>query len=265
MLLGHHKKWTSNALSTAAINANRKEEIRIGCLVNDLCEITDEIYPFILPQEILSLVDTGSISSAYESKDAIYKSFGTMPFLFAGLAIYQSHFGSLASLHAMAKKKQESPETTQKEIISWFDFLNSVASGAVILAPQVRFYNNSPALRSMFFHCRKIEYRQIFDTEAQFAIKHRAIGMMCHLIQDLFTLSHCERNSGGEIRKFYSYEMQDKEKHKQSDHVAAWLEQELVKQCKLCVENAVQNIPYDCRPILVLSQDAQPADGGNFA
>ncbi len=262
MLLGHHTSWTNNALDAVDINADQKEEIRIGCTVNDLCEITNETYPFILPQQILSSVITAN--TVYESKDDIYQSFGTMPFLFSNLAIFQSHFGSLASLHAMAKKNQEAPDVTQKEISSWFDFFNILAVGSLAINPQARIYQDNAALRSLFFRCRKIEYRQLFDTENYLEIKSRAVGMMCHLIQDLFTFSHCERNSKNEIRKFFYYELQDKEKHKQGDHVAAGLDQELLTQCKLCIENTARNIPYDYKQILILSQDAQPSDGGNF-
>jgi len=265
MLLGYHKSWTENALDAATISVKKKLEISIGCTVNDLCEISNETYLFILLQDLASPAGTAVLSTPYESKDGIYQSFGTMPFLFGGLALYQSHFGSLASLHGMAKKPQELPQITRQEIISWFDFLNSVAVGSFTVKPVARFYNDSTAIRNLFFRCRKIEYRQLFDSEDPFAIKHRAIGMMCHLIEDLFTSSHCERNSNKEIRKFYSYELQDKTKHRLNDHAAIGMEQELAAQCKLCIDNTAKNIAYDYRPILTLSQDAQLADGGQFA
>ena len=265
MLLGYHKSWTENALHHTSINANMKREVSIGCTANDLCELTNENFLYILVKDIAATEVDLSSSAAYDSKDDVYQTFGLMPFLFGNLAIFQSHFGSLASLHGMAKAAQEAPETTRQEIISWFDFLNSVALGTVAIKPRERIYNSNTALRRFFFHCRKIEYHQLFDSEDQFEIKHRAVGMMCHLIEDLFTLSHCERTADNEIRKFYYYDLQDKDKHRHGDHAVAGLEQELSAQCRLCIENTAKNIPYDYKPLLVLSQDAQKSDGGAFA
>jgi hypothetical protein len=247
MLLQYHRQYTENALNHIQLDAKDRREILIGCTANDLCELTNEM------QTVL------------DSKDAIYHSFGSKPSLFLPLALFQSHFGVLASLHAMAKKEQEPPEVTKKDISSWFEFLNGVALGTIQINPTARIYEDNVSIRNLFFRCRKIEYWQIFDSKNIAEIKKRAIGMMCHLIEDAFTFSHCERNSKNEIVKFYYYPLQNMEKHKQGDHAHDSLAIELAKQCLLCVENIAKNIAYDHAPILVLSKDAQKSDGGNFA
>lgn len=264
---GYHKGWTKNALNAAAISAQQKEEISIGCTANDLCELTNETQCFIEPREIKApLAAAMTRSAAFESKDAIYSSFGNRTGLFSPMALYQSHFGCLTSLHATAKQAQEPPESTRKEVVTWFTFLNSLALGTITVDPEARIYKdkNNAAVRNLFVRCQKIEYSQLFDSKDQAEIRSRAVGMMCHLIQDLFTYSHCERNSKQEIVKFYNYELQDKEKHKKGDHVIAGLEKELAQQCKLCIENTAKEIAYDCVPILVLSKDARKSDGGIF-
>ncbi|MCW5200720.1 hypothetical protein VU07_02755 [Desulfobulbus sp. F4] len=247
MLLQYHRQYTGNALKRLQLDDKDKQEILVGCTANDLCEFTSDM------QIVL------------DSKDAFYQSFGTKPSIFLPMALFQSHFGNLASLHAMAKKAQESPEITMNEITLWFEFLNGIALGTISFSPEARIYENKVPVRSLFARCKKIEYWQIFDSRDISEIRKRAVGMMCHLIQDVFTFSHCERNSNSEIVKFYYYPLQDMEKHKKGDCAADGLAVELAKQCLLCVESITKNIAYDCAPILILSKNAQKSDGGSFA
>jgi hypothetical protein len=238
MLLRLHVRHTQNALKNVGIEPDKIEEIIIGSTANDLCEITNEGQIFIprfkIPHSIL-----GSI------------------------AFIQSHFGNLASMHSMAKAINESPLTTKSEITAWFQFLNQVALGTVEIEPDKKVRDANVTISEMFSN-HDIEYDQIFDSENEFKIKCRAIGMMCHLIQDLYTNSHCERNNHNEVVKFYCYQPQNKKKHKDGDQVMKGFEQELLNQCKNCIDSISSNKKYNFSQILLLSENVQSSDGGNF-
>ena len=246
MILSLHKSYTQNAVAEFGVDKNIGNEIIIGSLANDLCEFTNEGHNFI------------------KTKDAVFDIFGMKEKIFGSIAIYQSHFGNLASMHAMAKADNEHPEITRQEIAAWFDFLNGVALGAIPVKPDKRIGEDNTPISDMF-SSHSIEYGQIFDSEDAFGVKNRAIGMMCHLIEDLFTESHCLRDGHNEIRMFYFYSAQDKQKHKESDHAAGGLEQELQKQCNACIQSLQNNTAYDYGSILVLSGNAKESGGGAFA
>ncbi len=246
MLLPNHKGYTEEALRNVDIGTDIKNQIIVGSTANDLCEFTNEMQSLI------------------HSKDVMDGLVGSKEKAFGFSAIYQSHFGDLTSMHSMAKASGESPETTRSEIISWFQFLNGLALGSIVIDPDAKIGEDSVPIREIFSK-HTIEYDQIFDSEDMFEIKNRAIGMMCHLIQDLFTYSHCNRNSHNEVLKFYCYQSQNKQKHKEGDHVITGLKQELLNQCRSCVENISNNIEYDYGQILSLDNDAQDSDGGIFA
>ena len=245
MLLSHHKGYTEGALISSGISNGAAEQVVIGCTANDLCEFTNE-GQFFIP-----------------SKDDAYRLFGTKKSTFDSLAFYQSHFGNLAAMHAMAKVCDESPETTRSEIMAWFQFLNSLALGTIDIDPDAKIAGDNVPISGMFVN-QTIEYDQIFDTEDKFEIRYRAVGMMCHLIQDAYTYSHCERGGRSEVLRFYCYEPQDKQKHKDGDHVIPGYEEVLRIQCRNCVESINNGIAYDCNQILCLSNDVQNSDGGIF-
>ena len=245
MLLSHHKGHTEEALKSSNMSTEAAKQVAIGCTANDLCEFTNEGQMFIT------------------SKDVAYRTFGTRAAIFGSIAIYQSHFGDLASMHAMANACGDSPQRTKNEVMAWFQFLNGLALGTISIDPNAKIGSDNVPISSMFAN-HNIEYDQILDTEDSFEIKNRALGMMCHLIQDAYTYSHCERGADNEIRKFYCYQPQDKQKHKDGDHVISGYEEVLQKQCKICVEIIGRGIEYDCSQILHLSHDAKNSDGGIF-
>lgn len=245
MLLSHHKSHTEHALNNVGMDMTKKKEIVIGSFVNDLCEFTNEGQIFI------------------PSKDVAHSLFGNKKKVFGSIAIYQSHFGNLASMHSMAKTDNEPPETTKNEIMAWFDFLNDLALGVISIEPDSKIGEDNTPIAEMFSN-HSIEYDQVFDSENMAEIRSRSIGMMCHLIQDLFTQSHCQRSSHNEILMFYCYQSQNKNKHKEGDHAIPGLEQELARQCKKCVESITNNSAYDYNQILLLSSNAQNSGGGNF-
>lgn len=246
MLLSHHRSHTEYALNNIEMEPEKQKEIVKGSFVNDLCEFTNE-GEIIIP-----------------SKDVIHRLFESKPRVFGSIAIYQSHFGNLTSMHSMAKATNESADTTKSEITAWFDFLNALALGLISIEPDSKVGEDNTTISGMFSD-QSIEYDQIFDSENLTKIRSRSIGMMCHLIQDLFTQSHCERNNHNEIVMFYCYQAQNKQKHKEGDHAAISLEKELTKQCRKCVESIMNNNAYDYSQVLVLSNNVQNSDGGIFS
>jgi hypothetical protein len=246
MLLSHHRSHTEYALNNIEIDPEKKKEIIKGAFANDLCEFTNEGEIFI------------------PSKDVIHSLFESKPKVFGSIAIYQSHFGNLASMHAMAKANNESPGNTRGEITAWFDFLNNLTLGIISIDPDAMIGEDNTAISGMFSD-HSIEYDQIFDSENLAQIRSRSIGMMCHLIQDLFTQSHCGRNSHNEIVMFYCYQAQNKQKHKEGDHAIIGLEQELTNQCRKCVESIMNNHAYDYSQVMVLSNSVQNSGGGAFS
>lgn len=245
MLLELHVDYSLTVIDEVKVKGDIREQIKIGATSNDLCEFTSEGQIF------------------FPSKKKIYDSVGTRKSIFDNSAIYQSHFGNLASLHAMSKKQGEPASITKKELGDWFKFLNDVALNKVLVNPNNIIATDGVQISPMFIG-GKIKYEQIFDTDEASKIRYRAIGMMLHLIQDAYTLSHCERNNSNEVVKFYCYSLQNKDKHKAGDDVSDSMRGTLLNQCKICVLNILSGIEYDQDEILRLSSNAQVSDGGVF-
>ncbi len=245
MLLEHHVTYSLAAIDELNLQGEMREQIKIGATVNDLCEFTNEGQVF------------------FPSKDLIHKSVGTRRGIFDNSALYQSHFGKLASLHAMSKKPADSAAITKEELGNWFDFLNDVALGNIAIIPDQVIAMDKVQIQGMFAGL-KIKYEQIFDTNENKKIKIRAIGMMLHLIQDAYTASHCERNDKNEVLKFYCYALQDKSKHKSGDDVPDVHRSTLLYQCRNCVQGILEGQEYCYGDILSLSSNAQASDGGSF-
>ncbi|WP_417911227.1 hypothetical protein [Candidatus Electronema sp. PJ] len=254
MLLNRHKGYTEAALDGLTLNADIQKEITTGCIANDLCELTDIIDPFIGTHEFSQRVRS---YAAPEARMA--------PRSHSIIAVYETHFGDLASMHAMAKGKGESVEVTKIEIEHWFMFLNQVALGRRIVAPGKEIGDDTSPISHFFGKDSKIEYDQIFASENLFKIKNRAVGMMCHLIQDLFTISHCQRDSSKKIKKFYHYPSQNSTKHKEADDTIHISDQELIAHCRECIERISQKRPYNYLAILELTEHPQKSDDGPFA
>ncbi len=187
MLLQYHRDYASEALREIKMPKKIREEILTGVSANDLCEFTNE------GQAVIS------------GKDRITNLFGFRKKILGHSAIWQSHFGNLASMHAMSKTPGESAASTMAELRSWFDFLNGLALGRIDVNPNANIGSDNTPIDGMFKN-HEIDYEQLFDTDEMAEIQYRSVGMMLHLIQDSFTLSHCERNENMEIVAFYCYE-----------------------------------------------------------
>jgi len=166
-------------------------------------------------------------------------------------------------MHAMAKAEGEAAEVTRDEIAMWFQFLNAVALGETSVDPDKEVRKDGSAIAPLFKD-HDIEYEQIFDSDEAAEIQLRSQGMMCHVIQDLFTLSHCLRNPQNEICKFYYYGAQDRGEHSEADHGMPEHKQELIKQCANCLRSIKNGEAYEYEQVLALSNDPQVSDGGAF-
>lgn len=246
MLLTHHVEYSKIAVSGFNFHSQyEREEVIIGATANDLCELTNEYQHRPLP-----------------TKDEIY-GIATSKRMMNWCALYQSHYGNLTSLHAMSKKLDEPASTTKDELVKWFEFLNDVALDNKIIEPKNEIASDSVQISDMF-NGKTITYCQIFDADGHFTIKYRALGMMLHLIQDVYTPCHCERNDNNEVVKFLCYKPQDKAKHKLADDVAPAQRDSLLEQCKTCLQSILNRDRYNYDKILSLSTDAQNSDGGVF-
>lgn len=245
MLLKYHKDYTIEVLNKLSIPNKIGEEILIGSTANDLCEFTNEAQLFIWNKKVL------------------HKLFGAKKKVLGASALWQSHFGNLASMHSMSKSSGEEPVVVRNELADWFEFLNGVALDQIDIDPDSEIRSDSVPIKKMF-EDHSIEYDQIFDTEKGSEIRNRATGMMLHLIQDIFTKSHCERNDNGEIVKFYFYGLQDKDKHEKGDDVSELHKDEMLVECENCVSSILNGKPYDFSQIVLLAEDTQTSDGGPF-
>lgn len=245
MLLKLHREYTKQILEGLIDDSFIKEQIEIGSIANDCCELTDEGQTFI------------------RSKNDIFRLFGLKRRVFGNSAIYQSHFGNLASMHAMSKTPGEAASTTKKELVAWFDFLNDVALGNITIVPNKKIASDNVHISGMFTG-GDIEYEQIFDTDNTSKIRYRALGMMLHIIQDAYTDSHCERNANGELVKFFYYNYlspEDIAQHHVGDKAKDVYKHILSQECKNCVKSIlIDKNKYHYTPVITLSSNSQASD-----
>jgi hypothetical protein len=165
-------------------------------------------------------------------------------------------------MHAMARARGEPAPVTANELSAWFDFLNGVALGQIRFDPDMEIRDLPSPIQGQF-QSHSIEFDQIFDSEEAGQIKLRSIGMMLHLIQDSYTLSHCQRNQAGEIEKFLHYGSQNKDLHKEHDDVSGQKREAMVAECSKCIKDTlIDRQAYECGPIMALAPNCAVSDGG---
>lgn len=242
MLLDNHTKYSASCLDALKITGDAREQVCIGATSNDLCELTNELQIIV------------KIPSAPKPKARGFLD---------GFALYQSHYGRLASMHAMAKDKNEPASNTRGELHAWFDFLNELSTGETTIKNAKRIVLKHKKMKEMFSG-GSINFEDIIDTNDIEKIRYRSIGMMLHLIQDSYTTSHCKRNDAGELEKFYWYEAQNSGKHKANDDVSGKHKEAMLRECRNCLESTLDKTKYDCTTLLTLSGNAANSDGGEF-
>ena len=199
MLLELHEKYTIAGLKELNdIDEKVATEILKGSFVNDLCELTNE-YTKVnnTLKKYLKLKKEKGISD--------YSPF------------YQSHWGKLSALHCMSNVNNESPTITQRNILSWLEFLEFLIFNVneTILNAKI---NEFQDLLGDTVEELKFNLSSLLDTHDVFEAKYRAMGMIVHIIEDSYTVSHCKREETN-IMGFYCYSEQSAREHKKHDFV----------------------------------------------
>lgn len=248
MLLDKHLEYSAACLDALKIKGDTRDQICIGSKSNDLCEFTNE------SRLIFKVPPEPSAKPGMVAKN----------FMGIDFALYESHFGRLASMHAMAVDKNVPAAETRAELQAWFDFLNELSTGKATIANAKKIAMGNKKMNEMF-DGGSIEFEDIIDADETDKIRLRSIGMMLHLIQDSYTASHCKRDSTGLLEKFYWYNGQDSKKHKAGDDVIDAHKTAMFRECRVCLESVLDRTRYDYTTLLTLSSGAANSDGGDFA
>ncbi len=147
MLPELHREYTKQILE-GLINDNFiKEQIEIGSVANDYCELTDELTTMI--QSKHEIAEVCGSKRKYTLLSNSYKPDFKKRFI-GNVLFYQSHFGNLTSMHAMSKNPGELASVTEKELVEWFDFLNDVALENITIVPNKEIASDDVQIRDMF-------------------------------------------------------------------------------------------------------------------
>jgi hypothetical protein len=123
----------------------------------------------------------------------------------------------------MANIKKEAPQTTQENILNWLNFLEFLIFNIDenILDTKINEFQN---ILGNTVNDLKFKISSLLDTHNIFKAKYRAIGMIIHIIEDSYTVSHCKRSCIEEDLKiitFHCYSVQSATKHKSNDFILA--------------------------------------------
>lgn len=250
MELACHVRYTSLAIDAfaarggTAIDDARRGEILLGCQANDLCELTEEsklVFHWVEPSWILRLFRSDTS------------------------ALYQSHMGNLASLHCMSKNPGEPAPNTLIDVTAWLHLLQDIALGRFD-DPDLPLRDLPPQQRvGYLFEGTGIRLRDLVDTGDRDKIRHRALGMMLHVMEDSCTPSHCDRDAtlpGAPIRQFFLYSAQHPMKHKKGDSRLNVDQSILVDGLRRCLEDIVAGRDHDLAPFFRLAPTTRESGAG---
>jgi hypothetical protein len=246
MLLGLHEKYTIEGLEQIDdIEDKIAIEILKGSFVNDLCELTNEY------------TKVNNTLKTYLQKR---KEKGVLDHI----AFYQSHWGKLSALHCMASINEEAPGITHKNILNWLNFLEYLIFNVdeMILNTKINEFQN---ILGNQVNELKFKISGLLDTHDVFKAKYRAMGMIIHMIEDSYTLSHCKRE-GSDIMGFYCYSEQSARVHKKNDFVLSEYEPKMLNDIHnvltelLNGNSAISNY----KEIFKVSNFAVPSSSGGF-
>jgi len=242
MLISYHEQNTHNILEEVVASESQKNEILNGSLVNDLCEFTNEY------RLIMKFRDFFSRKSERGLRD--HSSF------------YQSHWGKLSALHCMANENEEAPETTRRRIVNWLEMLQIASQNAGVELLERKLSSFHEELGDTVNEL-EFSFSRLLDTEDVFKAKYRAMGMILHIIQDSFTISHCERNTDtGKIEMFFCYGMQDKFVHQKYDKIIEKYDKYSKDIMAGIITSLLNNQSIDFESYFELSPTAQSSQGG---
>lgn len=246
MLLELHEKYTISALvQIDGIDKEVANEILKGSFVNDLCELTNEYTKVnnILRKYLKARREKGLLDH---------------------ISFYQSHWGKLSALHCMANTNNEPPEVTHANVFNWLNFLEFLIFNMdeAILSKKINEYQH---ILGQPVENLKFEISSLLDTDNIIEAKYRAIGMIVHIIQDSYTVSHCKRE-GLDIMAFYCYVEQSASEHKKNDRVLAEHEEKMLSDINDVLIQLLneKTAIYLYKEIFNLSQLAVSSSSGNF-
>lgn len=242
MLISHHEKNTINVLKQIVASKVQKNEILNGSLVNDLCEFTNE---YRLIMKIRDFLTRRSEKGLRDSS-----------------SFYQSHWGKLSALHCMANANAEPPKTTHRTVLNWLKMLQNFFQNADedMLDQKLSSFHDElgDTVDDLEF-----SFSRLLDTEDVLKARYRAIGMILHIIQDSFTVSHCERNKDtGFIEMFFCYGEQDKITHRRYDKIMEGFDNYSRSILTDVTTLLLNNKTVAFEKYFKLSPNAQPSQGG---
>jgi len=246
MLLELHEKYTIAVLSQIDnIDEKIATEILKGSFVNDLCELTDgytkiknTLKKYLKKKKEKGLVDYS--------------------------AFYQSHWGELSCFHCMASAINEDAITTQNTIFSWLSFLEFIIFNVdeSILEKKINKFQN---ILGSHVSELKFQISSLLDTHSVLEAKYRAIGMIIHMIEDSYTVSHCKRKNS-DIMSFHYYSAQTATIHKKYDEILPEDEKKMLSDIndvltQLLNEHSANS---NYQEIFKISTSALPSSDGGF-
>ncbi|MFY0574967.1 hypothetical protein ACN28S_11855 [Cystobacter fuscus] len=140
--------------------------------------------------------------------------------------IARSHFGDLQFFHAMASRLNEPADETRENILLWARLNVAVALGRIAPSTQLKdihlvdgrlsklqcFFRSSAYWNWTIKELLTGGEKRGKSLDAVFEdvyVRHRATGVLLHLIQDSFAAGHTERDASGAVLQFHDYGSQD--------------------------------------------------------
>jgi len=211
-----HETITTAGLDAAGYPAERREEILRGVFWNDDPESLlfegDPARPLKKSTGLLF----GLRFKRYERFIAGKRPIGPGDGLLA-----RSHFGDLQCLHAMSATPQEPPARTRQAMLGWAEFCWNVALGDVLAtAPRGDWKTQAAMIPAGVDGPATVG--ELFGKADGSTVPFRALGSLCHLVEDSYAGGHVEREPldatrRGPIRRFFCYVGQDHAAHAAED------------------------------------------------
>jgi len=180
------------------------------------------------------------------------------------LVFYESHFGRLASIHAMAHEDGLPPQDTLAELWMWSEFYQGLALGEVQISSTARI-DKAKVSVSPIFQGHNFIFKSFFDEGSAKRYSRLAIGMYLHLLHDSFTRSHCVRDAEGNIQQFLCYRNQSFLEHTARDDVSPRHRKRLLRATTEALQALViDKHRHDPTPLFQLSPQAKPSSNGGI-
>jgi hypothetical protein len=180
------------------------------------------------------------------------------------LVFWESHYGRLTSIHAMAHQNRLPTSETLAEIQAWNEFYQALILGTLSVPARTRMVD-LPCRVATIFQGMHFTLKAFFDEGKADHIRDLALGTLLHLLQDTYTRSHCVRDRTGHIKRFLCYRDQGIIGHLSNDDVPALHRDRMMEATRGCLQALLlDGRPFCFDPYLVLSQKTQTSGAGGF-